>query len=273
MSDEPVGMSNDRAGTLVMGLQLSVEVVRGHPVAVVRPRGILDAVNVADLREALLECAADQPSATVIDVSALRLGDDVALTVLGAVARETAEWPGTRIALAGASPEVREAVERLSVGRYFVMYPNPEVALSQLRPESPPPTRRERIEPDRNAPGVARSAVAEFCQGLGVREHDAAQLVASELVTNAVVHARTTIDLTLRFVTPLLHIAVRDRADGVPRLSGIIDESSESGRGLLLVDALATRWGSLVPHGGKVVWAVVRLHPARWNGNSPPSPA
>jgi anti-anti-sigma regulatory factor len=265
-------MSSGRAGTLLMGLQLSVEVEHGHPVAVLRPRGVLDAVNVADLRSALLECIADQASAAVIDASALRVGDDVALTVLAAVARQSAEWPGTRIALAGATADVRAAAERLGVGRDVVMCTDRESALSQLRPESTPPRRRERIEPDRNAPGLARSAVAEFCQGLGVREHDAAQLVASELVTNAVVHARTTIDLTLRFVPPLLHIAVRDRADGVPRLSGIIDESSESGRGLLLVDALATRWGSLVPHGGKVVWAVVRLHTARWNGSSPLSP-
>jgi anti-anti-sigma regulatory factor len=255
-----------------MGLQLSVEVEPGHPVAVVRPRGVLDAINVADLRSALLECIADQPSAAVIDASALRLGDDVALTVLASVARETADWPGTRIALAGAPVDVRAAAERLGVGRYLVMCSDPDTAVSELRPESTPPTQRERIAPDRNAPGLARLAVAEFCQALGVRDHDAAQLVASELVTNAVVHARTTIDLTLRFVPPLLHIAVRDRADGIPRISGIIDESSESGRGLLLVDALATRWGSLVPHGGKVVWAVVRLHPARLNGGSPPSP-
>jgi anti-anti-sigma regulatory factor len=256
-----------------MGLRLSVEVEHGHPVAVVRPRGVLDAVTAADLRAALLECIVEQPSAAVIDASALQLGDDVALTVLAAVARQTAEWPGTRIALAGAPADVGAAVERLGVGRYLVICPDRESALSELRPASVPPTRRERIEPDRNAPGVARSAVAEFCQDLGVREHDAAQLVASELVTNAVVHANTTIDLTLRYVAPLLHIAVRDRADGVPRLAGIIDESAESGRGLVLVDALAARWGSLIPHDGKVVWAVVRLHTARWNGGSPPSPA
>ena len=268
-----MGTWSGRAGTLLMGLQLSVEVEHSHPVAVVRPRGVLDAVNVAELRAALLECVAEQPSAAVIDASALKLGDDVALTMLAAVARETAEWPGTRIALAGASPEVGAAVERLGVGRYLVIFPDRTSALTQLVPESTPPTRRERIEPDRNAPGLARSVVAEFCHELGVRDHDAAQLVASELVTNAVIHARTSIDLTLRFLPPLLHIAVRDRAGGIPRITGIIDESSESGRGLVLVDALATRWGSFVPHGGKVVWAVVRVQSARWNGWIPHPPA
>jgi anti-anti-sigma regulatory factor len=268
-----MGTSSGRAGTLLMGLRLSVEVKHTHPVAVIRPRGILDAVNAADLRAALLDCIAEQPAGAVIDASGLRLGEDIALTVLAAVARQTEDWPGTRIALAGASTEIWLAAERLGVSRYLLMFPDAEAAFSQLTSGPHPPIRRARIEPDRNAPGLARTAVAEFCHDLGVRDHDAAQLVASELVTNAVIHARTTIDLTLRFVAPVLHIAVRDRAGGMPRLTGIVDESSESGRGLLLVDALATRWGSLLPHGGKVVWAQMRLPAARFNGTQPASPA
>ena len=40
----------------------------------------------------------------------------------------------------------------------------------------------------------------------------------------------------------------------------------KAGEASLLVDALATRWGSFVPHGGKIVWATVRVQAARWNG-------
>jgi len=87
------------------------------------------------------------------------------------------------------------------------------------------------------------------------------------------VHAGTAIDLTLRFLPPLLHIAVRDLAGGIPRMTGVLDESAESGRGLLLVDALAVRWGSFVPHRGKIVWAQVRVMSARGNGRGPLSPA
>jgi anti-sigma regulatory factor (Ser/Thr protein kinase) len=108
---------------------------------------------------------------------------------------------------------------------------------------------------------VARAAVHEFCEDQGLGGNDAAQLVASELVTNAVVHAGTPIDLTLRLVTSQLHIAVRDLSTGQARIGGIVDESSESGRGLLLVDALASAWGTLLPDVGKVVWATVRIKP------------
>jgi hypothetical protein len=78
-----------------------------------------------------------------------------------------------------------------------------------------------------------------------------------------VVHAGTPIDLTLRLISPYLHIAVRDGGVGQARIGGIIDESSESGRGLLLVDAMATAWGTFLPDTGKVVWATVRVRPLR----------
>ena len=55
-----------------------------------------------------------------------------------------------------------------------------------------------------------------------------------------------------------LQIAVRDGGDGRARLAGITDESAESGRGLLLVDALAQAWGNFAAE-----------PPARWSG--PPS--
>jgi anti-sigma regulatory factor (Ser/Thr protein kinase) len=106
--------------------------------------------------------------------------------------------------------------------------------------------------------------VQEFCADERVGaggDSEAAQLVASELVTNAVVHAGTMIDLTLRLAPPLLHIAVRDGDAGKAQLSGITDESSETGRGLLLVDALAVTWGNFLPNTGKVVWATVRVRP------------
>jgi anti-sigma regulatory factor (Ser/Thr protein kinase) len=113
--------------------------------------------------------------------------------------------------------------------------------------------------PDRDAPGHARTAVQEFCQRQGVGgDRDAAQLVASELVTNAVVHAGTAIDLTLRLLGSTLHIAVRDGGTGRPHVADV-DESAESGRGLMLVDALASSWGTFFPDAGKVVWATVRV--------------
>jgi anti-sigma regulatory factor (Ser/Thr protein kinase) len=130
------------------------------------------------------------------------------------------------------------------------------------------------VGPDRNAPGLARLAVQEFCEELGVDgDGDSAQLVASELVTNAVVHAGTDIDLTLRLIPPLLHVAVRDGSTQPARIADIVDQSSPSGRGLLLVDALSTAWGSVVLNSGKVVWATIRVRHRSPGVNSAPDQA
>src|SRR5262249_5718013 len=155
--------------------------------------------------------------------------------------------------------ELHRAAGRLGIQDVVGWCPDVASALTELGDVQAPPTARMRIVPDRDAPGHARTAVQEFCQRLAVGgDRDPAQLVAPELVTNAVVHAGTTIELTLRLLSPMLHIAVRDGGPGRPHVADV-DESSETGRGLMLVDALASSWGTFLPDTGKVVWATVRV--------------
>jgi anti-anti-sigma factor len=243
-----------------MSAEFSVEVEHTNPVVLVLPRGVLDAYTAPDLRSALLECLAGQPAGVVVDASELSVRDDTGLTVLSSVAQQSQRWPGARFALAAATDEVVAGFIRMGVDRYMSMWADRSAALRDLSPRPAPPWSRHRIAPDRDAPGIARAAVLAFLEDHAAGDGDAAQLVASELVTNAVVHAGTIIDLTLRLVPPLLHIAVRDTGTGHVHIKEIVDESSENGRGLLLVDALATAWGSLVPDNGKIVWATVRIH-------------
>lgn len=252
----------------MMGAGLNVEVEHKHPVVVLRLRGVLTALTAPDLRSALLESVAGQPEAVVVDAAGLIVDEDIAVTVLATVAQQSESWPGTRIGVVEAGDGMADAMRRMGVARYVPLCADVAAAEHELVRTPAPPLSRAHIAADRNAPGVARAAVAEFCQTLGILDNDAAQLVASELVTNAVVHAGTPMTLTLRLLSPYLHIAVRDGGGGEPRISGIIDESSERGRGLLLVDALASRWGSFVPTRGKVVWATVRVKTSSDNGRA-----
>jgi anti-sigma regulatory factor (Ser/Thr protein kinase) len=90
-----------------------------------------------------------------------------------------------------------------------------------------------------------------------------ASLVASELVTNAVVHARTPSVMALRLANDTLHVSVRDNDPRpmfrpVPGLSGAHD--GDHGRGLLILDAMADEWGTHPTADGKVVWATISVN-------------
>ncbi|MFI0822670.1 ATP-binding protein [Streptomyces sp. NPDC021098] len=90
---------------------------------------------------------------------------------------------------------------------------------------------------------------------------DLAELLTSELVTNALVHtgqgARFTATLSGGAFGPVagrLRVEVRDFASRHPTLRGRLPEDSTSGRGLLLVHTLADAWGVRAHGVGKAVW-------------------
>ncbi|MFJ3302912.1 ATP-binding protein [Streptomyces sp. NPDC086549] len=96
---------------------------------------------------------------------------------------------------------------------------------------------------------------------------ESAVLVVAELAANAVTHGRVRdrgFRLTLAVeaeASDTLRIEVVDpRGDRRPLARRIAGPTAETGRGLLLVEALAARWGSEPwPPSGKVVWAEIAL--------------
>jgi anti-sigma regulatory factor (Ser/Thr protein kinase) len=85
---------------------------------------------------------------------------------------------------------------------------------------------------------------------------EAATLLVSELVTNAVRHARGTdvITVDLHAGRSWLRIEVQDTDRHWPQ-PRIPDGFDESGFGFILVDALASTWGVRETEAGKAVWA------------------
>jgi len=85
---------------------------------------------------------------------------------------------------------------------------------------------------------------------------ETAVLLLSELVMNAIQHARgtETIVVELEAVKSRLRIEIADEDPRWPQ-PRTPDESGESGFGFLLVDALASRWGVRQTAAGKAVWA------------------
>ncbi|MFG2682518.1 ATP-binding protein [Streptomyces sp. NPDC048392] len=91
---------------------------------------------------------------------------------------------------------------------------------------------------------------------------DTAELVASELATNAVLHARCAayrVTVT-RPQGDQVRVAVTDRSRALPRVADPGDED-DHGRGLALVDAVAEKWGTDRLNWGKCVWVDLEAPP------------
>jgi serine phosphatase RsbU (regulator of sigma subunit)/anti-sigma regulatory factor (Ser/Thr protein kinase) len=100
---------------------------------------------------------------------------------------------------------------------------------------------------------------------------DDAVLCVSEAVTNAIVHAGGVTDLRVGFEGVAVRVEVEDRKPG--RVAVAAPEPTDtSGRGLLIIDTVASRWGAMpTTSGGKVVWFEIDLgvDPGRDSGDVP----
>ena len=82
---------------------------------------------------------------------------------------------------------------------------------------------------------------------------DTVTLLVSELVTNAVLHARTECELVLRLRDRVLRVEVHDRSPVAPSRR-LYEADAGTGRGMLLIEALASAWGADAGDAGKQVW-------------------
>jgi anti-sigma regulatory factor (Ser/Thr protein kinase)/ABC-type transporter Mla MlaB component len=226
-----------------------------------RMAGRLDLTTVVDLRTSLDKLLAQQPAAIVVDLSEVTVADDLALTAFTAFARAAAGWPGCPVLLSASTAHPRAMLDRMAVSRTLPVYSDPAEALAAAD-AMPAPRRYHRQLPATPAAAAsARQVVAEACRAWGLAQLAGdAELVATELVANAVRHAAGS-DLHLLVILRqrFVHVSVRDGSPQPPRRVLPDPETGEGGRGLILVDAVARGWGSTPIPDGKVVWATLSV--------------
>ncbi|GGT49722.1 ATP-binding protein [Streptomyces kurssanovii] len=84
---------------------------------------------------------------------------------------------------------------------------------------------------------------------------DVAELLASELVTNALIHTDHGAVVTATVEDARLHVEVQDFMAGLPVRDIPNADLGTGGRGLVLVERLADAWGVRTAQGvGKVIW-------------------
>ncbi|MEN3273682.1 MAG: hypothetical protein V7636_2443 [Actinomycetota bacterium] len=113
---------------------------------------------------------------------------------------------------------------------------------------------RLELPPTEQAAALARHFVRDALVEIGASNIlDPAALLTSELVANALMHGSPPLSVEVLAVDAGVRVAVRDTHPDLPSVRGAISDD-EHGRGLLLVDALASAWGVDADPPGKAVW-------------------
>lgn len=229
--------------------------------AVVRPTGRLDLSTYRELRDGLLGCAVDEPTAVIVCLDeGFECATPALMAVFTTVRLRVLEWPGVPVVLVGESPGHRQVLAggttsgRGAVPRFTEL----DAALTAVQ-RSPDRARDETQLPHSlNSGLLAREFVREACDRWGVSHqvHNAVT-VATELVENAVRHARSAPVLRLELHDRKLAVVVRDESPDPPR-EPETERLRPTGWGLTIVSSLSRTWGCYPwPRGGKVVWAVL----------------
>jgi hypothetical protein len=117
------------------------------------------------------------------------------------------------------------------------------------------------LDPVPPAPGVARKFVEGQLTTASAAQREAAVLLTSEIVTNAVLNARASLEIGVGCVAGSVLLAVADRDRGADVGAGAgVGVGELRGRGKVLVTALADDHGSFRNQLGSTVWIVLHEH-------------
>lgn len=238
-------------------MTVRVVVESAGDIMVLRPIGRLDLASTVDLRRGLWKAVAQQPSGIVVDLAGLTVEETGPLTLFFSFAGHAGQPPGCPVVLCTPSAALRSSLDRLGVSRAVPVCSTRAQALAAVD-SAPAPSRYRRLLPaSPGAAALARHVVAEACRAWNLPDVvEDAQIVVTELVANAVLHAGGDTRLTVVLERRYLHVSVWDRS---PLAAVRAWPGTRGGRGLVLVEALATSWGSTPMAGGKAVWATLRL--------------
>jgi ABC-type transporter Mla MlaB component len=231
---------------------LTYQLPHRFPIALVRLSGELSTASMRPAHTALVEALMEEPTAVVVDMSGLQSADETAMALFPSIGKLAREWPGARLLLGALRPRVAAA---LPESGWLSQHDTVDQALAEASTDPVPQRVHRYLEPTVEAPKLAREMAthAWWDWGLDGRP-SSAQVLASELVTNGVRHARTPLGFSITLRGETVRVSVQDWAPAPVRQRSPA-ETDLHGRGLIVVEAIAERWGSVPLGDGKVVWA------------------
>lgn len=208
----------------------------------------------------VLEALAREPSAVVYDLANGHRRSEPLSVTFDAIDAYLDRWTGTPL-LVHVPDETQAAVlQAHPLARHVTTWPTLADAMAAAHRHRPLERAAVVLDPVLSAPREARSLIDQaFGAWQAKRLVNDAKIVVTEMVTNAVVHARTTVVVSLshRPGTSAIRVGVHDASDALPVLGPRAGTLASDGRGLWIVGIVAQGWGYVRMRQGKVVWAVL----------------
>jgi anti-sigma regulatory factor (Ser/Thr protein kinase) len=224
------------------------------------------------VRAAVADCAAQHPTAVILDAGPGLTG------LVPGLARICLRHAVPLLVVPALAAPARPAIRTIASPVPARAYRTVAAALASLPTALVPAThrRRARFAAEPSAAAAARALAAHALRDWGLTGlTDPVELVVSELVSNAVRHARTPVTMLVRLGRAGVRVAVQDGNPTAPAFAtGRMDARREGGRGLFLVAATADQWGWLRGSHDKIVWAELgapgarRAQPARGDSSA-----
>lgn len=212
----------------------------------------------------VLKCLVEQPVAVVINISELASRGNVAVPTFLAVRRQARRSPAVPLVVVAAKSSTGGSL-RSALSRYLPTCSTLREAHELVaRLPTASQWRHLRLDPSPLAPSLARDMVSGSCAEWRVAPlMHPARTITSELVSNAVEHAGTDINLTVTLRGVFLCLAVRDGSPVLPRQRDLAPHDPRApldvrGYGLRMLANVAHSWGAEITAEGKVVWARLR---------------
>jgi len=238
---------------------LTVAARMDQSVAVLTVQGVLDASNSAPLRDTIMKAALDEPSAVIVNITALQVPAESALSAFISVRLGLDTQPDVPIVLVCADRATRDAITGSGVTRFMPVYSTEKGAIKALGRL----TRRTVLRADAELPAnltslresrrLVREWLTSWSQSTLI---PVALVVVNVFVENVLEHTGSVPMMRIETDGATATIAVSDGSTApalrLPSPTKGIDVS-----GLAIVDALSRAWGSTPTATGKTVWAVI----------------
>jgi len=228
-------------------------------VAVLTVDGVLDTTNFAALRDRIMKATLDEPSAVIVNISALKMLAELAWSTFIGAHWQVRTKPNVPIVLVCAHRATREAITRSGVAYFMPVYSTEKAAMKALGQHSRRTVRRAdaQLPADLTSLRESRRLVREWLTAWSQPKLiPVALVVVNVFVENVLEHTASVPMMRIETHGTAATIAVSDGSNTpalrLPSPANGIDVS-----GLAIVEALSRTWGCTPTSSGKTVWAVI----------------